>query len=466
MLLTLPRIVLAGVSSGVGKTTMTTAFIAHIRTRGITVQPFKVGPDYIDPSHLACAASQPCYNLDTWMMPPGRMLDVFCAAAASADIAVIEGMMGLYDGQSSTSDRGSTAEVAKILQAPVVLIFDAGAMARSAAAVALGFQHLDPQVRIAGVIANRVGGAGHAHLLQEAIEAETGIPFLGYVRHSPDALVSERHLGLVPAAERLVSAQQLTKLGEQFGQTCDSEKLFALAREAPPIEHSSEELFSSKETTGERVRIAIAQDEAFNFYYPDTLDFLRLAGAELVSFSPLHHTVLPEHIGGIYIGGGFPEEYAHRLSANERMRAALARLIGKDMPCYAECGGLMYLCQSIRHASGEEMPMVGAIARQSVMSRDPGGLVIGYREATALRDTLLTRQGEVVRGHEFHYSCLNAPLVREEAAYEFTAYGQVEGFAQGNLLATYVHLSFSGFPLAAQRFVAAARSWPVHSEHE
>lgn len=459
MLLTLPRIVLAGVSSGAGKTTITTAFIAHIRARGITVQPFKVGPDYIDPSHLALAAARPCYNLDTWMMPPGRMLDVFCRGAASAEIAVIEGMMGLYDGQSSTSEVGSTAEVARILQAPVVLVIDAGAMARSAAAVVLGFQQLDPEVRIAGVIANRVGGAGHARLLQEAIEAETGIPFLGYVRHSPDALVPERHLGLVPAAERTVSTQQLTKLGEQFGQTCDSEKLFALARQAPPIEPGSEELFSSQETTGQHVRIAIAQDEAFNFYYPDTLDLLRLAGAELVPFSPLHHTVLPGHISGIYIGGGFPEEYAHGLSTNERMRAALARLVGKGMPCYAECGGLMYLCQSIRHASGEELPMVGVIARQSVMSSDPGGLVIGYREATALRDTLLMRQGEVVRGHEFHYSCLNVPLARAEAAYEFTAHGQVEGFARGNLLATYMHLSFSGFPLAAQRFVAAAHAF-------
>ncbi len=466
MLQTLPRIVLAGASSGVGKTTMTTAFIAHVRTRGIQVQPFKVGPDYIDPSHLALAASRPCYNLDTWMMPPSRMLDVFCTAAASAEIAVIEGMMGLYDGERSTSDVGSTAEVAKILQAPVVLVIDAGAMARSAAAVVLGFQHLDPEVRIVGVIANRVGGAGHARLLQEAIEAETGIPFLGYMRHSPDTLVPERHLGLVPAAERVVSTEQLTALGQQFGQTCDSEKLLALARKVPPIEHSSQDPFSSKETTSERVNIAIAQDEAFNFYYPDTLDLLRLAGAELVPFSPLHDSVLPENIGGIYVGGGFPEEYAQRLAANASMRAALARLLQKGMPCYTECGGFMYLCQSIRIASGEELPMVGAIARQSVMSSDRGGLVIGYREATALRDTLLTRQGEVVRGHEFHYSCLNAPVAREDAAYEFTARGQVEGFAQGNLLATYVHLSFSGFPLAAQRFVAAVRSWQLHSERE
>src|SRR5713101_7670609 len=432
MLLTLPRIVLAGVSSGVGKTTMTTAFIAHVRTRGIAVQPFKVGPDYIDPSHLALAASRPCYNLDTWMMPPGRMLEVFCSAAASAEIAVIEGVMGLYDGQSSTSDVGSTAQVAKILQAPVVLIIDASAMARSAAAVVLGFQHLDPEVRIAGVIANRVGGAGHARLLQEAIEAETSIAFLGYFRDAPDKLVPERHLGLVPAAERLVSAQQLTALGQEFGQTCDGERLLALAREAPPLEQSSHELFPSMETTQEQVNIAIAQDEAFNFYYPDTLDLLRRAGAELVPFSPVHDSVLPEQIAGIYIGGGFPEEYAQHLAANASMRAAVARLLRKGMPCYAECGGLMYLCQSIRIASGEELPMVGAIARKSIMSSDRKGLVIGYREA----------------------------------AYEFPLRKQVEGFVQGNLLATYVHLSFSGFPLAAQRFVVAARSWQVHLERK
>src|SRR6266699_3114893 len=419
MLLPLPRIVLAGVSSGVGKTTITTAFIANVRARSIQVQPFKVGPDYIDPSHLAMAAARPCYNLDTWMMPPSRML-----------------------------------------------VIDASAMARSAAAVVLGFQHLDPEVRIAGVIANRVGGAGHARLLQEAIEAETSIAFLGYFRDAPDKLLPERHLGLVPAAERLVSAQQLTALGQQFGQTCDGERLLALAREAPPLEQSSHELFSSMETTQEQINIAIAQDEAFNFYYPDTLDLLRRTGAELVPFSPMHDSMLPEHIAGIYIGGGFPEEYAQHLAANESMRIALARLLQEGMPCYAECGGLMYLCQSIRTVSGEEFPMVGAIARQSVMSNDRGGLVIGYREATALRDTLLIHQGDVERGHEFHYSCLDAPLAREEAAYEFTAHGQVEGFAQGNLLATYVHLSFSGFPLAAQRFVAAARSWQLHSERE
>jgi cobyrinic acid a,c-diamide synthase len=444
MLLTLPRIVFAGVSSGVGKTTITTAFIAHVRTRGIAVQPFKVGPDYIDPSHLALAAARPCYNLDTWMMPPSRMLDVFCMAAASAEIAVIEGVMGPYDGERSTSDVGSTAEVAKLLQAPVVSVIDAGAMARSAAAVVLGFQQFDPEVHIAGVIANRVGGAGHARLLQEAIEAETGIPFMGYFRDAPDNLLPERRLGLVSAAERVVSTEQLTLLGQQFGQTCDGERLLTLAREEEPRGQSSQELFSSMETTQKHVNIA--QDEAFNFYYPDTLDLLRRAGADLVPFSPLHDTMLPEQIAGIYIGGGFPEEYAQHLAANTSMRAALARLLQKGMPCYAECGGLMYLCQAIRIASGEELPMVEAIARKSIMSGDRKGLVIGYREATALRDILLTRQGKWCEGMNFLFC------------------KQVEGFVQGNLLATYVHLSFSGFPLAAQRFVVAARSWQVHAE--
>src|SRR5260221_7040167 len=338
MLLTLPRVVLAGVSSGVGKTTIATAFIAHVRTQGIGVQPFKVGPDYIDPSHLALAAARPCCNLDTWMMPPGRMLDVFCMAAASAEIAVIEGMMGLYDGERSTSDVGSTAEVAKILQAPVVLVIDASAMARSAAAVVLGFQQLDPQVHIAGVIANRVGGAGHAHLLQEAIEAETGIPFLGYFRDAPNRLVPERHLGLVPVAERVVGTEQLTVLGQQFGQTCDSEKLLALAREAPPIEQNSQELFASRERAQEHVNIAVAQDRAFNFYYPDTLDLLQLAGADLVPFSPLHDSILPEHVAGIYIGGRVSEAQSHHITCNRKRSSHVSRVPRPTASVYAEAG--------------------------------------------------------------------------------------------------------------------------------
>lgn len=459
MQLVLPRIVFGGIASGVGKTTITAAFIAHARAQGIRVQPFKVGPDYIDPSHLAFAASRPCYNLDTWMMPPGRMLEVFCTAAASADMAIIEGVMGLYDGQHGTSDAGSTAEIARLLQAPVVLVIDASAMARSAAAVVLGFQQLDQKVRIAGVIANRVGSPGHAQLLQEAIEAETGIPFLGYVRSLSDKLLPERHLGLVPVAEQAVSTQQFTALREQFEQTCDSKKLLALAHEVPPIKQNAKNPLPVRATRGKRIRIALAQDEAFNFYYPDTLDLLRLAGAELVPFSPLHESTFPENIGGIYLGGGFPEEHAERLSANIPMREAFAQLLWRGMPCYAECGGLMYLCQSIRTASGQAFPMVGVIARESSMKHDPGGLVIGYREATALRDTLLTRRGETVRGQEFHASCLNVAVSQEEAAYVFQPSQQREGFSQGNLLATYLHLSFSGFPQAAQRFVTAAQAW-------
>ena len=449
------RIVIAGVSSGVGKTSITIALIADLRARGLRVQPFKVGPDYIDPSHLARAADRPCYNLDTWMVSPQRMLDLFTSATASADISVIEGVMGLYDGKSSTSDIGSTAEVAKLLNAPVILVIDAGAMARSAAAVALGFQQLDPSVNIVGVIANRLGGQGHANILREAIEPATGIPLLGYLSKNPDITLPERHLGLVPTSERALNPEHLATLTRSFQETCQSDRILDLARHAPPLQHIPAEEFLIAENTGPEIPIAIAQDEAFNFYYPDTLDLLRRAGARLVPFSPLHDERVPEDVYGLYFGGGFPEEYAQGLAANTSMREDIARLVGLDIPCYAECGGLMYLCRAIRLASGEELPMVGAIERSSSMNMHGRGLVLGYREATSLQDTLLTLRGEVVRGHEFHYSSLDQPFSQEEAAYQIG--DRVEGMTRGNLLATYVHLPFGGFPLAAQRFVAAAR---------
>ncbi len=453
------RIVIAGVSSGVGKTSITTALIADLRSRGLRVQPFKVGPDYIDPSHLAQAAERSCYNLDTWMVSQPRMLDLFTSAAASADISVIEGVMGLYDGHSSTSDIGSTAEVAKLLKAPVILVIDAGAMARSAAAVVLGFQQLDPQVNIVGVIANRVGGEGHANLLREAIEPATGIPLLGYLTNNPDITLPERHLGLVPTSERGVDPIHLATLAQHFRATCQSERILELARQALPLERNTSEEFHIAKDNKLDIPIAIAQDEAFNFYYPDTLDLLRGAGARLIPFSPLHDERVPEDVYGLYFGGGFPEEYAQGLAANASMREDIARLIGQDIPCYAECGGLMYLCRSIQLASGEELPMVGAIERGSSMNKSAYGLVIGYREATSLQDTLLTRQGEVMRGHEFHYSSLDQPFLQEEAAYQVSPGDRVEGIVRGNLLATYVHLPFSGFPVAAQRFVEVAQSW-------
>ena len=458
-MLSRPRIVFAGTASGVGKTTITTAFIAALRERGMHVQPFKVGPDYLDPSYLALAASHPCYNLDTWMMPQERVLDVFCRATSPTSLAVIEGVMGLYDGQQSTNDLGSTAEIAKLLQAPVVLVIDASAMARSAAAVVLGFQHLDPTVHIVGVIANRVGGAGHARLLQEAIEPATGIPFLGYLSSHPHFLIPERHLGLISVAEYSPMRERVKHVAALFSQTCDVETLLAFARHSASLECTVDETFAIAKTPYSPTRIALAQDEAFHFYYPDTLEILQRAGAELVPFSPLHDQDVPAQIGGIYIGGGFPEVYAQDLSANHTMRTRLAHLLAQDIPCYAECGGLMYLCQSIRVASGETFPMIGSIARQSVMKSDVESVIIGYREARVLRDTLLTRQGEVVRGHEFHYSMLNAPPTHEEAVYGFSSSEQEEGFARGNLLASYLHLSLSSFPQAAERFIVAARQW-------
>jgi cobyrinic acid a,c-diamide synthase len=463
----LPRLLIAGVASGVGKTTVSVALIADLRERGLRVQPFKVGPDYLDPSHLSQAAGRPCYNLDTWLLSSERLQQLVTAACSDADLAIIEGMMGLYDGRESQSDSGSAAEIARLLATPVVLVLDANALARSAAAIVLGFQQLDPHVPLAGVIANRVGSEGHVRLLQEAITSATGLPLFGSLPQAARPLIAERHLGLLPASEAGLNGQQLAQLAEQFRQSCDSERLLALAFSAPALPAASTTRRPPAASGAERVRIALARDEAFNFYYPDTLDLLREAGAELVPFSPLHDTQPPEAMAGLYLGGGFPEEHAARLAANTDLRRALAHLLARDLPCYAECGGLMYLCHSIRTAAGTTYPMLGIIERQSLMPAH-SGLQLGYRLARAQRDTLLLPRGSQVRGHEFHVSRLDRPPEPTEAAYLLTSpdgvHQQLEGFARGNLLASYLHFSFSGFPQAAQRFVEAARRWQAR-EH-
>jgi cobyrinic acid a,c-diamide synthase len=405
---TLPRLMIAGVASGVGKTTVRSALIAALRARGLRVQPLKVGPDYLDPSHLEQAAGRPCYNLDTWLMPPTGLQRIFEAACADADIAIIEGMMGLFDGRESQSDAGSSAEIARLLKTPVVLVLDAGAMARSAAALVLGFQRLDPRVRLVGVIANRVGGPGHAQLLREAIEAATGLPLLGSLPQAAGPLLPEQHLGLFPAAEARLSSEQLAQLAARFEESCDGARLLVLARSAPPLPRSADDATPALppgEESGRAgvVRIALARDAAFNFYYPDTLDLLRRAGATLVPFSPLADPLPPAEIGGLYIGGGFPEEHAAALAANERLRRALVDLLERGLPCYAECGGLMYLCHSIRSTSGQVFPMLGVIERQSLMpGQTSGALQIGYRLAITQRATLLAPAGATLRGHEFH----------------------------------------------------------------
>jgi cobyrinic acid a,c-diamide synthase len=448
------RLLIAGVNSGSGKTTVTSALLAAFRRRGLRGQPFKAGPDYIDPGYLSGAAGVPARNLDPWLLAETRLADLFARAAATADLSLVEGMMGLYDGKADTEE-GSTAHLAKLLATPVVLVIDAGKLSRTAAAVALGMQRFDPALHLAGVILNGIASEGHRRWTAGPIEAATGLPVLGYLPHRADLAIPERHLGLIPTAEGQVSDEFFTRLAAQAEQTIDLDRVLAVARTAPALPAVRSDLFPA-EPVSPRTRIAVAQDEAFNFYYEDNLDMLRAWGAELVPFSPIHDRALPEGIGGIYIGGGFPELYAAPLAANQAMHDAVRQAARRSLPLYAECGGLMYLCQGIVDAAGERHPMVALVPGWSAIDRPR--LSLGYRTGSAQRDSILLRRGEPVRGHEFHWSNLQDSAVEGHAAYALDgAPARLEGYADGGVLATYLHVHFGSDPHLAPRFVAACR---------
>lgn len=450
------RIVLAGSASNVGKTTLAVGLIAALRRRGLAIQPFKVGPDYIDPTYHALAAGLPSRNLDSWLLPHDRLRVCFVHATRNADVAIIEGMMGLYDGQEYRGEIGSTAEVAKLLDAPVIVVLDVTAQARSAAATALGFLRFDPAVPIAGFICNRTGGAGHYRGVKAAIEDATGLPVLGGIPQTDAVAIPERHLGLTPTGELSDGQPLIAALATLIAESCDLDALLALARDAAPLaipmEDSSLVPKRLIPESGDRPVIAVARDRAFSFYYEDNLDLLRLAGAEIVPFSPLDEALLPERTAGIYIGGGFPEVYAAELTANHRLRAEIRDAVTAGLPCYAECGGLMYLTEALVDGSGR-YPMVGLLPGNATMGgRWPK---IGYTTVRALRDTPLLRAGEEARGHEFHHSTWEGIPADTPRAYT-TQDGRgeyPEGYACGNLLASYVHLHFWGMPALAARFV-------------
>jgi cobyrinic acid a,c-diamide synthase len=450
------RLVIAGTHSGVGKTTLTAGVITALRRRGLTVQPFKVGPDYIDPTYHALAAGRPCRNLDTWMLPPQRVQSLFARAAAGADVAIIEGVMGLYDGADYESDAGSTAEVAKLLAAPVVVVLDASKMARSAAAVALGCRRFDEGVPLAGFVVNRVAGEGHGRGVAEAITKSTGLPVFGRLPREGALLVPERHLGLIPTSEPGRWDEFLRAAGEVVTRHLDIDGLLAVAREAPPLPVAEE---ARRPATGARPVIAVARDEAFHFTYEDNLDLLREAGAEVIFFSPLRDAALPPGAGAVILSGGFPEVYAEALSANLPLHDALRGAHRRGLPIYAECGGLMYLTQAIIDGDGATHPMAGLLPGRSVMS---GRLTLGYRLARVESRSWVLPRGEMVRGHEFHYSVwADRPDNIPPAWHLLSRSGGLsvprpEGACVGSLWASYVHLHFAARPGLAERFVAAA----------
>jgi cobyrinic acid a,c-diamide synthase len=455
----LKTLVIAGVQSGCGKTTVATGVMAALAAR-TQVQPFKVGPDYIDPSYHTRVCGRPSRNLDTWMVRPAAVLELFERASRDADIAVIEGVMGLYDGRTGGGEAGSTAEVAKLLRSPLVLVLDASHMARSAAAVVAGFRAFDPGVRIAGVILNRIASPRHYEAVAGPIEREAGVRVLGALPRDDRLALPERYLGLVPTVEGPVAEGYFDFLRDTCRRSIDLDGLERIAAETVGVRAGSgtiaPSLFPQRSVEPE-VRIAVARDRAFSFYYEDNLDLLRAWGAEIVPFSPLADSGLPDGTAAVYLGGGFPELFAADLAANRSMLLALRAAATAGMPVYGECGGLMYLGEGLTDADGRAHTMAGVVPARSSMSG--ARLTLGYRELRALQPSPLLEPGSAVRGHEFHWSRLAETPDPEHAAYAVDGDGRLEGYCSGPVLASYMHLHFAASAAIAPRFVDACCRW-------
>ncbi|MEE4563158.1 cobyrinate a,c-diamide synthase [Paenibacillus polymyxa] len=463
------RIVVAGTGSGAGKTTVTLGLMKAFADSGLRVQGFKCGPDYIDPTYHTAATGTPSRNLDSWMTSPDTVRETFIRASEGADISVIEGVMGLYDGKDPLSNIGSTAEIAMLTDSPVLLVVDVRSMARSAAAIVLGFQRLEPKLRIAGVIVNRCGSQGHYGIVKKAIEQECDIPVLGWLKRDDGLDIPERHLGLVPAVERGELEPLFQRAAELIRAGTDLDALRALADSAPPLSLPEHPLFPPDQPptagheveTGERPIIAVARDAAFNFYYPENMDLLRLAGAEIAYFSPLAGERVPEHANGLYLGGGFPEEFAADIAANTGFLQDIRNAVSRDMPVFAECGGYMILARTLTDRAGHAHHMAGVIPSDVRMQEKRAAL--GYREATALQDCLLLEAGETIRGHEFHYSVMSYDESAAPYPFAYQTKGmrglQSEGYAKGNLLAAYTHIHLASLPKAAARWVEKCRAY-------
>jgi cobyrinic acid a,c-diamide synthase len=445
-------IAIAGERSGVGKTTITLALLAALKRRQLTVQSFKVGPDYIDPMFHTYVTGRACRNLDPILTADAYVRQCFDRHSQTADCTLIEGVMGLFDGASGTTDAGSTAQVAKLLDVPVVLILNCSSTSRSIAAIAHGYRTFDPQVQIAGVILNQVGSDRHLELLTAAL-LPLHLPILGVLRRRDDISLPDRHLGLIPAEELTDLKATIDRLAH-VGETCfDWEKLLPLLATRSVDSLCSPQTVTRAEFSVPKARIAVAKDAAFNFYYADNLDLLRDLGAELVEWSPLQDSQLPPDIDGLYFGGGFPEVFAQVLTNNRSAIDSVRGAIAKGMPTYAECGGLMYLCDRIIDFNDVSYPMVGIFPPAAVMGKK---LTLGYRQVTAIRDNLLLKSGDRLWGHEFHRSTLSdlsAQPLYDLQGYESNSIFAPEGWSASNVQAAYTHLHFGARPDLPARFI-------------
>ncbi|WP_435836917.1 cobyrinate a,c-diamide synthase [Streptomyces asoensis] len=458
-----PRLVIAAPSSGSGKTTVATGLMAALTARGLAVSPHKVGPDYIDPGYHALATGRTGRNLDAYLCGPELVGPLFAHGAHGCDIAVVEGVMGMFDGAAGEGELASTAQVAKLLRAPVVLVVDASSQSRSVAALVHGFASWDPEVRIGGVILNKVASDRHEELLREALES-AGVPVLGVLRRAAQVETPARHLGLVPVAERQAAAvDAVAAMAAQVSRGCDLEALVALARSAGVLSgaawDAAEALASSPPPPlpvptpegglPDGLVVAVAGGAAFTFSYAEHAELLGAAGAEVVVFDPLRDERLPEGTAGLVVGGGFPEVYAAELSANEALREEVAALAGSGAPVAAECAGLLYLCREL-----DGRPMCGVLDATARMSER---LTLGYRDAVAVSDSVLAVAGTRMRGHEFHRTVVE-PGAGTAPAWGVRAPRRVEGFVQRGVHASYLHTHWASEPGVARRFVERCRT--------
>ncbi|GIF15944.1 cobyrinate a,c-diamide synthase [Actinoplanes teichomyceticus] len=453
-MVSIPRVVIAAPASGHGKTTVATGLLAAFARRGVPVAPFKVGPDYIDPGYHALAAGRPGRNLDPVMVGEDLIGPLFAHGARGAELAVVEGVMGLYDGRTGAGETGSTAQVAGLLQAPVILVVDAAAQGRSVAALVHGFRSFGT-VRLAGVILNRVGSQRHEQILRDACE-EVGTPVLGALRRADAVAAPSRHLGLVPAAERRAEAlASVDALATLIAEAVDLDAVAAVARSAPPLPATPWTPAAPDPVPG-RPMVALAGGPAFSFAYAETAELLAGAGAEVVIVDPLRDPALPEGTRALVVGGGFPEVYAAELSANEPLRRSVRDLAATGRPIAAECAGLLWLCRTLDGA-----PMCGVLDADAAMTPS---LTLGYRDAVALADSPLAAAGTRVTGHEFHRTAVHprSGLLLSPASGAAWAWrgADPEGFASPGVHASYLHLHWAGHRGLAERLVRTAAAQP------
>ena len=450
----LPRLVIAAPASGCGKTTVACGLMAALRARGLVVSGHKVGPDYIDPGYHALATGRAPRNLDPFLCGEELIAPLFRHGAAGAQVAVVEGVMGLFDGVDPTlglgEDFGSTAHVARLLGAPEVLVVDAARAGRSVAALAAGFAGFDPRTPVAGVILNQVASDRHERLLRDAL-AGTGLPVYGVIRRTEGIVTPSRHLGLIPAAERAALAgQAIDRMGALVAASCDLDALLALAARACSLPGPAWSPPPATARTIPAPTIAIAGGAAFTFGYTEQAELLEAAGARVARFDPLRDEDLPEGTAGLILGGGFPEMHAAGLSANGRLRDRVAALAARGAPVAAECAGLLYLARTL-----DDRPMCGVLDVRATMTPK---LTLGYRQAVAVTDSVLARAGDVVRGHEFHRTAA-VPAAGDQPAWQVGP-GAVEGHVAGSVVASYLHTHWAGHPAAAARFTAACAKVP------